>query len=106
MIRRPPRSTLFPYTTLFRSFKHKKIIPVVPEELDDYKTVEPVLFGNGELVKSPNSPAVYLISAGSKRPFISGKDFEDMGYKWVNIITVSPKVLYLYDLGEPMVSKK
>src|SRR3712207_7537688 len=27
MIRRPPRSTLFPYTTLFRSFK-----PHVPEE--------------------------------------------------------------------------
>src|SRR2546430_3781130 len=24
MIRRPPRSTLFPYTTLFRSFFHKK----------------------------------------------------------------------------------
>src|SRR3712207_8765976 len=27
MIRRPPRSTLFPYTTLFRSFR-----PEVPEE--------------------------------------------------------------------------
>src|SRR3712207_7597755 len=25
MIRRPPRSTLFPYTTLFRSFRAKKI---------------------------------------------------------------------------------
>src|SRR2546430_11471600 len=24
MIRRPPRSTLFPYTTLFRSFRHKR----------------------------------------------------------------------------------
>src|SRR3712207_8249189 len=23
MIRRPPRSTLFPYTTLFRSYRHK-----------------------------------------------------------------------------------
>src|SRR5438876_8950064 len=23
MIRRPPRSTLFPYTTLFRSFRHR-----------------------------------------------------------------------------------
>src|SRR2546430_6003159 len=23
MIRRPPRSTLFPYTTLFRSFRHE-----------------------------------------------------------------------------------
>src|SRR2546427_6951131 len=25
MIRRPPRSTLFPYTTLFRSFREKRI---------------------------------------------------------------------------------
>src|SRR5437667_9166533 len=27
MIRRPPRSTLFPYTTLFRSLKTSKVIP-------------------------------------------------------------------------------
>src|SRR2546428_7796690 len=26
MIRRPPRSTLFPYTTLFRSFIHRKLL--------------------------------------------------------------------------------
>src|SRR3712207_8512849 len=26
MIRRPPRSTLFPYTTLFRSFKNRNVI--------------------------------------------------------------------------------
>src|SRR2546429_6962381 len=26
MIRRPPRSTLFPYTTLFRSFRQNKIV--------------------------------------------------------------------------------
>src|SRR3712207_7131145 len=30
MIRRPPRSTLFPYTTLFRSFKGKVIGKPVP----------------------------------------------------------------------------
>src|SRR5947209_16966078 len=29
MIRRPPRSTLFPYTTLFRSREHSYEIPVV-----------------------------------------------------------------------------
>src|SRR5438132_9015423 len=28
MIRRPPRSTLFPYTTLFRSIRHAYKIPV------------------------------------------------------------------------------
>src|SRR3712207_8805392 len=27
MIRRPPRSTLFPYTTLFRSATHQKVLP-------------------------------------------------------------------------------
>src|SRR5256885_11190663 len=26
MIRRPPRSTLFPYTTLFRSFRHRWLL--------------------------------------------------------------------------------
>src|SRR5258708_17361670 len=31
MIRRPPRSTLFPYTTLFRSF----VAPVAPAERGD-----------------------------------------------------------------------
>src|SRR5256885_8433255 len=38
MIRRPPRSTLFPYTTLFRSGKfnlsYKHVIPLMPGRLD------------------------------------------------------------------------
>src|SRR5947209_12434426 len=32
MLRRPPRSTLFPYTTLFRS---RSILRIPPEEFDD-----------------------------------------------------------------------
>lgn len=81
-------------------FKNKNIIPVTPEELENYITVDPCLYGDGELVKSPISSAVYLIADGKKRPFISGEAFEDLGYKWKNIITVSPKVLYLYEEGE------
>src|SRR2546426_7645242 len=34
MIRRPPRSTLFPYTTLFRSFLHGLPQPRQKEECD------------------------------------------------------------------------
>src|SRR2546430_6066864 len=33
MIRRPPRSTLFPYTTLFRSRTYKKHLPMDDENL-------------------------------------------------------------------------
>src|SRR2546422_2267972 len=31
MIRRPPRSTLFPYTTLFRSLHHRSIVAVLSD---------------------------------------------------------------------------
>src|SRR3712207_8915806 len=33
MIRRPPRSTLFPYTTLFRSFSSVGTLPPTPPEV-------------------------------------------------------------------------
>src|SRR5687768_17897429 len=35
MIRRPPRSTLFPYTTLFRS---KDIVPTKPQDIEKVST--------------------------------------------------------------------
>src|SRR2546422_6202103 len=34
MIRRPPRSTLFPYTTLFRSILVRRRIRVAPDQTD------------------------------------------------------------------------
>src|SRR3712207_7843060 len=36
MIRRPPRSTLFPYTTFFRS-SYKHLVQLFHMEADDYK---------------------------------------------------------------------
>src|SRR5207249_9090373 len=33
MIRRPPRSTLFPYTTLFRSHTHQRLIERLARQL-------------------------------------------------------------------------
>src|SRR2546422_3830577 len=36
MIRRPPRSTLFPYTTLFRSGKPAKLGLEMKEEVENY----------------------------------------------------------------------
>src|SRR5688572_31118258 len=36
MIRRPPRSTLFPYTTLFRSKRRQQIVQVIGTDHDDF----------------------------------------------------------------------
>lgn len=80
-------------------FKNRKITRVTPEKLKSYATVEPVLFDDGRLIKSEMSQAVFVVTDGKKSPIASGEVFEQLGYKWENVITVSPKVLYLYAEG-------
>src|SRR5256885_13333611 len=47
MIRRPPRSTLFPYTTLFRSLAVREKLPVIPVLLPGAPNgVLPMFLGN------------------------------------------------------------
>ncbi|HOZ56335.1 MAG TPA: hypothetical protein PLH29_03865 [bacterium] len=84
---------------LTTKFKYKLITPVDPKKLESYKTIEPAIFNDGELLKSASSPSVYVIDSKTKRPFISGEIFEKLGYKWSNVITVSDKILDLYPLG-------
>jgi len=87
---------------LDKKFPGQDIIKATSEELALYTKVSPLLFEDGELLKSDSSSAVYLIVNGKKRPFRSGDDFEKLGYKWSNIINVSPQLLYLYPLGDYM----
>src|SRR3712207_8753578 len=47
MIRRPPRSTLFPYTTLFRSPRHTDNQPRHPRTEEPCRTVRPGSLGRG-----------------------------------------------------------
>ncbi len=89
-------------TLLAAKFKGKTIMKVTAAELAQYKKIAPILFDNGELLKSNSANSVYLIVNGQKRPFQSGSDFEKLGYKWNNIISVSPQLLYLYPLGDPI----
>ena len=81
-------------------FKNKKITKATSNDLAKYPTGEPILYGDGELISSPATKAVYLIDGGKKRPFASGEDFEKLGYKWGNIISVSPQFLSKYENGE------
>src|SRR3712207_7170776 len=62
MIRRPPRSTLFPYTTLFRSFDDE----VVPVEIPQRKG-DPIVVKEDEGVRGDTT----LESLGKLRPAFS-----------------------------------
>jgi len=83
-------------------FKGRNITRGTVEELEKYSTGPVVSFDDGELIKSDAVNTVYLISEGRKRPFLTGETFEALGYKFSNVITVSPQHLATYPLGEPV----
>lgn len=83
-------------------YRNRQILKVSAEEIDRYPAKAPVKFPDGELLKSNSANTVYLIANGYKRPFLSGDDFENMGYQWSNIIDVSPQILHPYPTGLPM----
>lgn len=87
---------------LTAKFKNKKIIKASPAELDQYATAKPYLFGDGELLKTKDSPYAYVISGGKKILIASDKVFSSLGYKAENIIIVPSSVLYLYEAGTPI----
>src|SRR2546428_3645092 len=67
MIRRPPRSTLFPYTTLFRS-KYRAPIPpklgdAIPTPSRDYRRETPVREGVFAVYKSLDRKSTRLNSS-------------------------------------------
>ena len=75
MIRRPPRSTLFPYTTLFRSLYHKTTTQPVTQFISNFekqtgKKVEIAWNGgyilNAELVGKLGLPENYIGSTDRK----------------------------------------
>src|SRR2546422_8194441 len=56
MIRRPPRSTLFPYPTLFRSLDHRDLVLIVLFEAADLLLLD----GLGALVLVDAAPGEHL----------------------------------------------
>src|SRR2546426_10611590 len=68
MIRRPPRSTLFPYTTLFRSFQHRPAGIVVLGKLGEDRLEVPLAVAQRAEPSGPIGPrlepAVHALAAG------------------------------------------
>ncbi len=81
-------------------FKGKEVIKETNGELANYTKIDPIMFGDGELLKSKLYSIIYLISNGQKRPFANQNTFINLGYNLNNVIDVSPQLLYHYPLGE------
>lgn len=66
---------------------------VSPDELEKYDEGETIKFREGELLKSPDSPQVYLISEEHKCLITDENVFRTLGFRWGDIKVVSEKSL-------------
>src|SRR3712207_8350672 len=73
MIRRPPRSTLFPYTTLFRSLRCCRRLPVKVRHQRSLQPGEPTQHLDGLLVEHPRHP----IAVTAVQPAVGAQQAKD-----------------------------
>ncbi len=84
------------------NFSNLKIVNATTKALEKYISQTPVLIKDGNLVKLANSPVVYVIAGGQRRPIADEASFVALGYKWSDIKTISERVLILHNLGDPV----
>src|SRR3712207_7156411 len=79
MIRRPPRSTLFPYTTLFRSRREVAREPRDVDGRDDCRERVGAPFVSRELLreKARDDPRQRVARAGRAEPGVAGRRSEE-----------------------------
>ena len=87
------------------NFAGRGLTAVSWDKLAEFETSAPVLFREGELVKSIDEPAVYLISHQQRRPFLSAAAFLALGFNWDNVVVTTSAALSLHQLGDPIVAK-
>lgn len=83
-------------------FKARQPKTVGAAVLGSLTVAEPYGLQDGELVKSPISPAVFVIEHGMRRSIPDGDTFEGLGWKWKNIVTVPEITLFNYPEGAPI----
>jgi len=82
------------------NFPYSHILKVNPQELSEFIMGDQIKFRDGTLIKTFESPSVYVISQQKRLPIPSAEVFETIGYQWDSIIEVDEFFLNMHDLGE------
>src|SRR3712207_7614119 len=100
MIRRPPRSTLFPYTTLFRSpLLHDG--PVAAELVQGRVPVEPARRGEGVAPPPPAALGRRAASAPPPRSEEHTSELQSRQYLVCRLLLEKKKYIFTLPLREP-----
>jgi len=83
-------------------------VPVIVEQstIDSYSRGADIKFKDGELITSTGFRSVFVISNGQRRPIDSADTFNNLGYRWDQIIHTTDKSVSLHPLGAFITSEQ
>ncbi|MCK5491331.1 MAG: N-acetylmuramoyl-L-alanine amidase, partial [Candidatus Pacebacteria bacterium] len=85
-------------STLFNvlGYQAENVISINQEELDNFLIGKKLSYPDNTLVKSEDSPAVYIIQEAKRKEFTSVVLFEQSGYDWNEVIKINKEELNTY----------
>lgn len=83
-------------------FKGRKAKSLTDKQLATFRTIEPYLLREGELVSSDKATTVYVVENTLLRPIQSGTVFEQLGWQWRNVIKLPEAAISLHQVGAPV----
>ncbi len=91
-------------------YQWKHVLPVKDTVLDAVESGDEInLLGShpdGTLLSTANDKTVFLLENGKKHPFNTKQAFLSWGYKWDQVVKVSPAELEQYPLGPSIAPQK
>lgn len=82
------------------NYPNKSLTAVSPDILEKFPTAPGVKLRDGVLVKTADSPDVYVVSNKELRKISNETTFLSLGYEWHDIKTVSQKLFSVHAIGE------
>ncbi len=94
---------IFSKEILKANFGSRKVTKkMTPAELDKFTTGDPLLFKDGDLIRSKTDTTVYVVSNSQRRPILNDIAFKGLGYETKNIIVTTDNAVNVHALGEPI----
>jgi hypothetical protein len=89
---------------LASNFPGRRATKSTAKELAKYETGSPVLFRDGDLVRSKTDSTIYLISNRERRPFDSTETLTELGFDLKNVATTTEAALAIHAVGQVITS--
>lgn len=83
-------------------FKNQPARTITAKKLATLSLGAPYALHDGELIRSDKNSAVFVMENGKRRPIPSSAIFEELGWKWKNVITLPESLISSYPAGDPI----